>query len=249
MHMSFARSTALQSRLHEIVPGGAHTFAKGSDQYPEDMAPVLVRGHGARVWDVDGNEFVEYGMGMRAVTLGHGYAPVLDAVRAAVGDGVSFTRPTTLELAAAEDFLTLVPGADMVKFCKNASDATAAAVRLARAATGREIVAVCRDQPFFSSQDWFVGTLPIDTGVPTAVRARVRTHSTIGCAACWSRSETSKVGRSPRTFAASRRITSRSAPTSGARSILLITSKSERVTPGPPARPRTWRGAHLRAIL
>jgi glutamate-1-semialdehyde 2,1-aminomutase len=172
--MSFARSTALQSRLHELVPGGAHTFAKGSDQYPEDMAPVLVRGHGARVWDVDGNEFVEYGMGMRAVTLGHGYAPVVEAVRAAIGDGVSFTRPTTLELAAAEDFLALVRGADMVKFCKNASDATAAAVRLARAATGRELVAVCRDQPFFSSQDWFVGTLPIDTGVPAAVRSLVR---------------------------------------------------------------------------
>ena len=174
MHTSFARSTALQSRLHEIVPGGAHTFAKGSDQYPEGMAPVLARGQGARVWDVDGNEFVEYGMGMRAVTLGHGYAPVVDAVRAAIGDGVSFTRPTTLELAAAEDFLALVPAADMVKFCKNASDATAAAVRLARAATGREMIAVCRDQPFFSSQDWFVGTLPIDTGVPAAVRALVR---------------------------------------------------------------------------
>ena len=105
MTLSFERSNALQARLHEVVPGGAHTFAKGSDQYPEGMAPVLVRGHGARVWDVDGNEFVEYGMGMRAVTLGHGYAPVLDAVRAALLDGVSFTRPTELELAAAEDFL------------------------------------------------------------------------------------------------------------------------------------------------
>ena len=70
MTPSFERSNALQARLHEVVPGGAHTFAKGSDQYPEGMAPVLVRGHGARVWDVDGNEFVEYGMGMRAVTLG-----------------------------------------------------------------------------------------------------------------------------------------------------------------------------------
>jgi glutamate-1-semialdehyde 2,1-aminomutase len=175
MGIGFARSTALQARLHEIVPGGAHTFAKGSDQYPEGMAPVLVRGRGARVWDVDGNEFVEYGMGMRAVTLGHGCAPVLEAVRAALADGVSFTRPTTLELAAAEDFLRLVPGADMVKFCKNASDATSAAVRVARAATGRELVAVCGDQPFFASQDWFVGTLPMDAGVPLQVRSLVRT--------------------------------------------------------------------------
>ena len=171
---SFERSNALQARLHHVVPGGAHTFAKGADQYPEGMAPVLVRGEGARVWDVDGNEFVEYGMGMRAVTLGHGYAPVLDAVRAALADGVSFSRPTVLELAAAEDFLAVVPGADMVKFCKNASDATSAALRLARAATGREIVAMCADQPYFSSQDWFVGTLPMSTGVPAAVRSLVR---------------------------------------------------------------------------
>ena len=79
-----------------------------------------------------------------------------------------------LELAAAEDFLAVVPGADMVKFCKNASDATSAALRLARAATGREIVAMCADQPYFSSQDWFVGTLPMSTGVPAAVRSLVR---------------------------------------------------------------------------
>lgn len=171
----FERSRILQNRLHELVPGGAHTFAKGSDQYPEGMAPVLARGRGARVWDVDGNEFVEYGMGMRSVTLGHGYGPVLEAVRAVLSDGLSFTRPTEIELAAAEDFVAMVPGADMVKFCKNASDATSTAIRLARAATGRELIALCRDQPYFSSQDWFVGTLPISAGVPGAVRSLVRT--------------------------------------------------------------------------
>ena len=168
--ISFDRSTRLQARLHELVPGGAHTFAKGSDQYPEGMAPVLTRGHGARVWDVDGNEFVEYGMGMRAVTLGHAYEPVLEAVRKVLVDGLSFTRPTELELAAAEDFLSVVPTADMVKFGKNASDATSTAIRVARAATGRDMVALCADQPYFSNQDWFVGTLPINTGVPAAVR-------------------------------------------------------------------------------
>lgn len=169
----FTRSSALQARLHELVPGGAHTFAKGSDQYPEGMAPVLVRGAGANVWDVDGNRFVEYGMGMRAVTLGHGYTPVVDAVRATLDDGVSFSRPTTLELAAAEDFVNLVPGADMVKFAKNGSDATANAVRLARAATGREKVAVCRDHAFFGGQDWFVSQLPMNAGVPDSTAALV----------------------------------------------------------------------------
>ena len=172
--IGFERSNQLQARLHRLVPGGAHTFAKSSDQYPENMAPVLVRGRGARVWDVDGNEFVEYGMGMRAVTLGHAYEPVLEAVRKVLVDGLSFTRPTELELAAAEDFLSLVPGADMVKFGKNASDATSTAIRVARAATGRDLVALCGDQPYFSSQDWFVSTLPINSGVPEAVRSLIK---------------------------------------------------------------------------
>ena len=166
---SFERSAALQRRLHEFVPGGAHTFARGADQFPEGMAPMIVDGRGARVRDADGNWFVEYGSGMRAVTLGHGYEPVVEAVRAAIGGGVGFSRPTTMELDAAEDFVSTIVGAEMVKFTKNASDATAAAVRLSRAATGRDHVAACA-QPFFSGQDWFVGTLPLDAGVPAAVR-------------------------------------------------------------------------------
>jgi glutamate-1-semialdehyde 2,1-aminomutase len=165
----FERSSALQRRLHELVPGGAHTYARGSDQYPEGMAPVLVRGDGSRVWDADGNCFIEYGMGLRSVTLGHGYRPVLDAVQQALATGVNFSRPTQIEVAAAEDFLSLVPGADMVKFAKNGSDATTAAIRLARAVTGRDMVAVC-DQPFFSADDWFIGAVEMNAGVPDATR-------------------------------------------------------------------------------
>ncbi|MEV0686397.1 glutamate-1-semialdehyde 2,1-aminomutase [Nocardia sp. NPDC050378] len=161
----FTRSTEIQARLHDLVPGGAHTYARGADQYPESMAPILVRGKGARVWDADGNEFVEYGMGLRSVTLGHGYEPVLRAATEAAAHGMSFSRPTELELLAAQDFLDLVPGADMVKFAKNGSDATTAAVRLARAVTGRTTVAVCA-QPFFSVDDWFIGTTEMSAGIP-----------------------------------------------------------------------------------
>ena len=164
-HRTFAESSRLQARLHQIVPGGAHTYARGADQYPEDMAPVLARGVGARVWDVDGNEYVEYGIGLRSVTLGHGYRPVIDAVTRAIADGVNFSRPTDLELLAAEDFLRLVPGADMVKFAKNGSDATTAAVKLARAATGRTKIAAC-SHPFFSVDDWFIGTTDMSSGIP-----------------------------------------------------------------------------------
>src|SRR4029079_6124747 len=98
----FARSTAAQDRLHDLVPGGAHTYARGSDQSPEGMAPVLARGRGARVWDLDGREYVEYGMGLRSVTLGHGHRAVTDAVARAITGGVSFSRPTAWELEAAE---------------------------------------------------------------------------------------------------------------------------------------------------
>jgi glutamate-1-semialdehyde 2,1-aminomutase len=167
----FLRSNQLQARLHALVPGGAHTYARGDDQYPAGMAPVLTRGRGARVWDVDGNCFVEYGMGLRSVTLGHAYPPVIEAVRRALADGNSFTRPTDLELAAAEDFLAMVPFADMVKFTKNGSDATTAAVRLARAATGRDLVAMC-DQPFYSVDDWFVGAIGMNAGVPESARSQ-----------------------------------------------------------------------------
>lgn len=166
----FSESASLQRRLHELVPGGAHTNARGSDQYPELMTPVIVRGEGARVLDADGNWLVEYGMGLKAVTLGHGYAPVVEAVSRAAADGVNFSRPTVLEVRAAERFLDMVPTADMVKFAKNGSDVTTAAVKLARAATGRDLVAVCRTQPFFSVDDWFMGASAMPAGVPQVVR-------------------------------------------------------------------------------
>jgi len=170
--VDFRKSLELQERLHRLVPGGAHTYARGADQYPEGMTPVLARGKGARVWDVDGNSYLEYGMGLRSVTLGHAYEPVLDAVRAVLPDGLSFTRPTELELAAAEDFVELT-GAEMVKFGKNGSDATTAAVKLARAATGRDVVAVC-DQPFYSVDDWFICTTEMDAGTSAQRTVRFR---------------------------------------------------------------------------
>ena len=163
---SFARSNEAQARLHEIVPGGAHTYARGSDQYPEDMAPVIVRGEGARVEDLDGNSYVEYGMGLRSVTLGHGYQPVVAAAAGAAAGGMNFSRPSIWELRAAEIFLAQVPGAEMVKFAKNGSDATTAAVKLSRAVTGRPLVGLCGTQPFFSTDDWFIHTTTMRAGIP-----------------------------------------------------------------------------------
>jgi glutamate-1-semialdehyde 2,1-aminomutase len=173
----FDASRSLLERLHDLVPGGAHTYAKGDDQYPEAMAPMIVRGEGCRVEDVDGNRYLEYGIGLRSVTLGHAYGPVIDAAAAKMRDGTNFVRPSTIELEAAEEFLAIVRRADMVKFAKNGSDATTAAVRLARAATGRTMVAICAEQPFFSVDDWFIGATGMPAGVPDETRQlTVRFH-------------------------------------------------------------------------
>lgn len=160
------RSRAANERLHSLIPGGAHTYAKGDDQYPEHLAPVISHGRGAHVWDVDGNRYVEYGSGLRSVSLGHAHPRVTEAVRREIDRGTNFVRPSVVELEAAECFLATVPTAEMVKFAKNGSDATTAAVRLARAVTGRPRVALCADQPFFSVDDWFIGTTPMSAGIP-----------------------------------------------------------------------------------
>jgi len=167
---NFAYSRAHVLAAHDVIPGGAHTYAKGDDQYPAGMAPVIERGAGCRVWDIDGNEYIEYGSGLRSNLLGHGFEPVLLAAQAAMADGVNFVRPHRLELAAAERLVSLLPSAEMVKFGVNGSDATTAAVRLARAYTGRDLVAICRDQPFFSTDDWFIGTTAMTAGIPAAVK-------------------------------------------------------------------------------
>lgn len=164
------RSRELQAKAHALIPGGCHTYAKGDDQYPW-LAPGLIeRGFGCHVWDVDGNTYIEYGMGNRCVTLGHAFEPVVRAAQEEMLRGANFSRPAAIEVAAAEKLLEMIDGAEMVKFAKNGSDVTSAAVRLSRAVTGREIVAFCGDHPFFSVDDWFIGTTAIDAGIPTAVK-------------------------------------------------------------------------------
>lgn len=165
----FSRSRALQSAAQRSIPGGAHTYAKGDDQFPENAPGFIVRGKGCHVWDADGNEFVEYGMGLRAVTLGHAFDPVVEAAYRAMLNGTNFSRPSTLEIELADVILDLIDGAEMVKFAKNGSDVTTAAVKLARAYTGRDLIVICADQPFFSTDDWFIGTTEMNAGVPRAI--------------------------------------------------------------------------------
>jgi glutamate-1-semialdehyde 2,1-aminomutase len=166
----FHRSLELRERFHTTIPGGSHTYAKGDDQYPENLAPYLVRGKGCHVWDLDGNEFIEYGMGLRAISLGHAYPSVTENAAREMANGTNFVRPSPIEVECAEELLALLKGAEMVKFAKNGSDVTSAGVRLSRAYTGRDYVAICADHPFFSVDDWFIGTTPMPAGIPKSIR-------------------------------------------------------------------------------
>ncbi|MBW6504126.1 glutamate-1-semialdehyde 2,1-aminomutase [bacterium] len=170
LSVNFSRSIELIRKCHSIIPGGCHTYSKGDDQFPEAAPSFIVRGKGCHVWDVDGNEFIEYGMGLRAVTLGHAYPPVVEAARKQILLGSNFTRPSLIEYELAETVVELFEGAEMVKFAKNGSDVTTAAVKLSRAATGRDLVAICADHPFFSTDDWFIGTTELSAGIPMAIR-------------------------------------------------------------------------------
>jgi glutamate-1-semialdehyde 2,1-aminomutase len=170
MNVRFEKSIALQKKLNTLIPGGCHTYAKGEDQFPEQSPVVIERGEGCRVWDVDGNEYIEYGMGLRSIILGHAYRPVVEAAYRQALLGNNFVRPAAIEAEVAEHVVNLVDSAEMVKFAKNGSDANNAAVKLARAYTGRTLVAICADHPFFSVDDWFIGTTAMDAGVPQAIK-------------------------------------------------------------------------------
>ena len=164
----FDKSKALRPKVHSVIPGGAHTYAKGDDQYPELSPGFIERGKGCHIWDVDGNEFIEYGMGLRAVTLGHAYPSIIEAAHRQMLLGNNFNRPATIELQAAEMLQSLIPSAEMVKFAKDGSTILTAALKLARAHTGRKLVAICSNSPFFSYNDWFIGTIAMDGGVNRA---------------------------------------------------------------------------------
>ena len=168
--MSINGSNRMKIKFHSILPGGCHTYSKGDDQYPECVPAFITKGKGCHVWDFYGNEFVEYGMGLRSVTLGHAYPAVIQAAYKQMLLGSNFTRPALIEYNLAETMVSLIEGSEMVKFAKNGSDVTTAAVKLARAATGRDLVGICVDHPFFSVDDWFIGTTEMSAGVPNVIR-------------------------------------------------------------------------------
>lgn len=168
--MDFSNSLKIDKKFHNLIPGGCHTYAKGNDQYPENMPIYISHGKGCHVWDADGNKYIEYGMGLRSVVLGHAFEPIILAAYKQMLKGNNYVRPAIIELECAEKFLSVIENADMVKFCKNGSDATNGAIKLARAYTARDKIAVCEDHPFFSVNDWFIGTTPMAAGIPDVIK-------------------------------------------------------------------------------
>lgn len=158
-----------RDRANRIIPGGAHTYSKGDDQFPANAPQAFVRGKGARVWDLDGREFVDWGMGINNVLVGHAEDAIDDAAAAAARNGQNFSRPTPLEVEAAEELVALLDGMEMAKFAKNGSDANTSAIRLARAVTGRPLVFFDGTAPFLAIHDWFIGNTEMPAGVPGEV--------------------------------------------------------------------------------
>ena len=137
------------NKLLKVIPGGSHTYSRGADTYPSNAPPILKKGKGVYVFDNKGKKFLDYGMGLRSVNIGYSETSINKAAIKGIKYGNNLTRPSNIELEAAQLFTSTIKEADMVKFTKNGSTAVTAAVKLARAYTVKKIVLICAEQPFF----------------------------------------------------------------------------------------------------
>jgi len=165
----YDRSQELIARAECVIPLGSQTFSKSKLQFPPGAAPLfLTHGSGGRVYDVDGNEYVDLVSALLPNVLGYRDPDVDDAIRRQLTRGISFSLPTPLEIDLAERLVKHIPCAEMVRFGKNGTDATSAAVRLARAATRRDRLMLLG---YHGWQDWYIGATARNLGVPAAVSA------------------------------------------------------------------------------
>ena len=165
----YIKSEAWLQRAEQTIPLGSQTFSKSHTQYPVGISPLYIdKAKGSWVWDIDGNKYVDLVSSLASVTLGHSDSEINKAVRAQLKKGVIYSLPGKLEAEVAEIICELVPCAEMVRFGKNGTDATSAAVRLARAYTGRDLIAVCG---YHGWQDWYIGSTTRDKGVPVSTKS------------------------------------------------------------------------------
>lgn len=166
--MNYKKSEQLLDRALKSIPLASQTFSKSLTQYPRGVSPFFIeKGKGAKVWDVDGNEYIDFVNSLAAVTLGYCDKNVDEAVQKQMQNGVIFSLPHRLEMEVAEKLIDIIPCAEKVRFAKNGTDATSASIRIARAYTGKEHIAVCG---YHGWQDWYIGSTTRDLGVPKAVK-------------------------------------------------------------------------------
>ena len=165
---TFKESDALWERGSKLIPCGTQTLSKAPNQHALGLSPkYLASGKGCYVTDVDGNRFLDYSMGILPITLGYAYDKVDDAIARQLKEGITFSLMHPLEVKVAEKLKEIIPCAEMVRYGKNGSDVTTAAVRLARAHTGRDKILCCG---YHGWHDWYIGATTRNAGVPEAVR-------------------------------------------------------------------------------
>lgn len=175
MSREFIHSNEWLQRAEKTIPLGSQTFSKSRIAFPQGVSPLFIkRGQGCQVWDADDNQYTDFISGLLSVSLGYCDPDVDAAVIEQMKSGVTFSLPHQLEMEVAEQLVDLIPCAEMVRFGKNGSDATSAAVRLARAFTDREHIAVCG---YHGWQDWYIGSTTRDLGVPEATKKLTHTFT------------------------------------------------------------------------
>ena len=163
----YRKSNEMLDRAERVIPSGSQTFSKSKTQFPAPYSPLyLDKGKGGRVWDVDGNEYIDLICGLLPITLGYCDSDINAAIKRQLEKGISFSLATELEVELAERLVELIPCAEMVRFGKNGTDATSAAIRLARAYTGRDHVLALG---YHGWQDWYIGATTRNLGVPKSV--------------------------------------------------------------------------------
>ena len=173
MSSRYLKSEEQLARARKVIPLGAQTFSKSITQFPHGVSPYFARrAKGSRVWDVDDNEYVDFASALAAISLGYADPDVNAAVAKQLADGTIYSLSHPLETEVAELICDAVPCAEAVRFGKNGSDATAGAIRIARAYTGRDHVLVCG---YHGWQDWYIGATARNKGVPQPTSALTHT--------------------------------------------------------------------------
>lgn len=166
MSNRYTKSDAALARLRAVTPGGAQTLSKRAERFTEGSYPVaLTHGDGAYVFDVDGNRYLDMICGLASMTLGYSNRHVTDRAIDQIMKGVTFSLATELEAEVAEKINAMVPCSEMVRFVKTGSEATEAAIRVARKATGRDVILTV-GSGYHSWHSWFQAVKPEHPGIP-----------------------------------------------------------------------------------